>query len=178
MIDKPLTEFRSGGRPGFSSTVSGDLGPRIHCQLRSLDGSDLDGQRNYHRYVAAKHHALQRRVHLVNYWLFGLTPAGALLHLLIHSLWLSLVTTFFPVLGASLHGALAQSESYRLAATSERLVAELGHVMENIRQSAREADPAVSTAALRAAVESAVALILDEHQDWHMLVRPHHLPLG
>jgi PGDYG protein len=24
MIDKPLTEFRSSGRPGFSSTVSGD----------------------------------------------------------------------------------------------------------------------------------------------------------
>jgi hypothetical protein len=138
----------------------------------------LDGQRNYHRYVAAKHHALQHRVHGVNYWLFGLTAAGALLHLLVHSLWLSLVTTFFPALGASLHGALAQSESYRLAATSERLVAELGHVMENIRQSAREADPAVSAAALRAAVESSVALILDEHQDWHMLVRPHHLPLG
>ena len=37
-----------------------------------------------------------------------------LLHLLVHTLWLSLVTTFFPALGASLHGALAQSEAYRL----------------------------------------------------------------
>jgi len=27
-------------------------------------------------------------------------------------------------------------------------------------------------------VEAALALILEEHQDWHMLVRPHHLPLG
>ncbi len=138
----------------------------------------LDGQRDYHLYVAAKHHALQHRVHTVNYWLFGLTAAGALAHLAIHSLWLSLVTTFFPALGASLHGALAQTESYRLAATSERLVAELGRVIENIRECAREPDPAVAAVALRAAVVSAVALILDEHQDWHMLVRPHHLPLG
>jgi hypothetical protein len=138
----------------------------------------LEGQRNYHHYVAAKHHALQTRVHGVNTWLFGLTAAGALAHLAIHSLWLSLGTTFFPALGASLHGALAQSESYRLAVTSEGLVAKLGPIIANIRQSEREPDPVVSAAALRAAVEAALALILDEHQDWHMLVRPHHLPLG
>jgi hypothetical protein len=27
-------------------------------------------------------------------------------------------------------------------------------------------------------VESALSLILEEHQDWHMLVTPHRLPLG
>ncbi|NML63066.1 hypothetical protein HHL21_18670 [Massilia sp. RP-1-19] len=30
----------------------------------------------------------------------------------------------------------------------------------------------------RAAIGAALALILDEHKDWHMLVLPHHLPRG
>jgi hypothetical protein len=33
-------------------------------------------------------------------------------------------------------------------------------------------------AALRVAVKAALSTILDEHEDWLMLVRPHHLPLG
>ena len=32
--------------------------------------------------------------------------------------------------------------------------------------------------ALKAAIEAAMALILEEHQDWHLLVRPHNLPLA
>ena len=32
--------------------------------------------------------------------------------------------------------------------------------------------------ALKTAIEAAIALILEEHQDWHLLVRPHHLPLA
>jgi len=32
--------------------------------------------------------------------------------------------------------------------------------------------------ALKAAIEAAIALILEEHQDWHLLVRPHNLPLA
>ena len=28
------------------------------------------------------------------------------------------------------------------------------------------------------AIEAAIALILEEHQDWHLLVRPHNLPLA
>jgi hypothetical protein len=32
--------------------------------------------------------------------------------------------------------------------------------------------------ALKASIEAAIALILEEHQDWHMLVRPHQLPLA
>jgi hypothetical protein len=31
---------------------------------------------------------------------------------------------------------------------------------------------------LRASVEAAIAVILEEHQDWNLLVRPHHLALG
>ncbi len=31
---------------------------------------------------------------------------------------------------------------------------------------------------LKTATRSAIALILEEHQGWHMLVKPHHLPLA
>jgi hypothetical protein len=117
----------------------------------------LDGQRHYH-------HNLARHQHLS--------------HLLIHSKVLTLMTTFFPALGASLHGALAQSEAYRLEATSRRLEAELERVTVPILATLAAHDPLTTTEQLRAAVLSAVALIIDEHQDWHMLVRPHHLPLG
>jgi hypothetical protein len=37
---------------------------------------------------------------------------------------------------------------------------------------------AAGAAAVKAAIEDALALILEEHQDWQMLVRPHHLPLA
>jgi hypothetical protein len=131
----------------------------------------LEGQKHYHHRVANRQHALLHRVHHVNNWLFGLTGLGALLHLVMHTLWLSLITTFFPALGAGLHGALAQSEAYRLGTTSERLVGDLQGAIDNIRTAA-DAD------ALKASIEAAIALILEEHQDWHMLVRPHHLPLG
>jgi hypothetical protein len=103
---------------------------------------------------------------------------GALLHLAIHTLWLSLVTTFFPALGASLHGALAQSEAYRLGTTSECLVVELQGAIGRIRAAVGEAGSTSDVSALKAAIEAAIALILDEHQDWHLLVRPHKLPLA
>ena len=138
----------------------------------------LEGQKHYHRCIAIKQHALLHRVHRVNNWLFGLTGVGALLHLAVHSLWLSLVTTFFPALGASLHGALAQSEAYRLGATSERLFGELQGAINQIRATLGEEAAAPAAGALKASIEAAIALILEEHQDWHMLVRPHHLPLG
>jgi hypothetical protein len=133
----------------------------------------LEGQRRYHRGVANKQHALLHRVHRVNAALFALTAFGALMHLVIHTLWLSLVTTFFPALGASLHGALAQSEAYRLGATSERLAGDLDGAIDRIRSTI-----GASSDALKSAIEAAIALILEEHQDWHLLVRPHHLPLA
>jgi hypothetical protein len=138
----------------------------------------LDEQRHYHYRIASKQHALRHRVHLVNSALFGLTALGALLHLAVHTLWLSLVTTFFPALGASLHGALAQSEAYRLGTTSQRLVGELQGAMDRIRAALHDADPEGKIVALKAAIEAAIALILEEHQDWHLLVRPHNLPLA
>ena len=137
----------------------------------------LEQQRGYHRGVAAKQHALLHRVHSINGYLFGLTALGALLHLVIHNVWLSLVTTFFPALGASLHGALAQSESYRLGTTSERLARELTQSIEHI-QTALADSTSHDRQALKASIEAAMASILQEHQDWNLLVRPHHLPLA
>lgn len=143
----------------------------------------LDGQRHYHHGVAIKQHALLHRVHGLNIWLFGLTGIAACLHLLVHTLWLSLITTFFPALGASLHGALAQSEAYRLSVTAERLVGELAGATNEIHLALQGSDatPAsnvINPATVKASIQSAMALILEEHQDWHMLVRPHRLPLG
>jgi hypothetical protein len=143
----------------------------------------LDGQRHYHHGVAIKQHALLHRVHGLNIWLFGLTGIAACLHLLVHTLWLSLITTFFPALGASLHGALAQSEAYRLSVTAERLVGELARASNEIHIALQggDAGPAshvINPAAVKTSIQSAMALILEEHQDWHMLVRPHRLPLG
>ena len=138
----------------------------------------LQAQKHYHARIAARQHALLHRVHRVTSGLFGLTALGALMHLLIHTLWLSLVTTFFPALGASLHGALAQSEAYRLGATSERLVVELQGAIDEIQLTLTQPQEGPRLAALKASVEAAIALILEEHQDWHMLVRPHHLPLA
>jgi hypothetical protein len=136
----------------------------------------LEQQRRYHCRVAAKQHALLHRVHSINGGLFGLTALGALLHLVIHTMWLSLVTTFFPALGASLHGALAQSEAYRLGATSERLARDLADAIARIQQSMAASGD--SLAAVKNSIEGALALILEEHQDWNLLVRPHHLPLA
>jgi len=85
---------------------------------------------------------------------------------------------FFPALGASLHGALAQSETYRVGATSERLVAELGTAIGRIRPRSNVTDLARDFAPARAAIKAAMALLLEEHQNWHLLVRPHDLPLA
>jgi hypothetical protein len=138
----------------------------------------LEGQKYYHHRTAVRQHALLHRVHNVNNWLFGLTGVSALLHLVVHTLWLSLITTFFPALGASLHGALAQSEAYRLAATSARLVGELQGAISQIRSTLGDGTLAPAADKLKTSIEAAIALILQEHQDWHMLVRPHRMPLG
>jgi hypothetical protein len=138
----------------------------------------LEGQAHYHHRVAIKQHALLHRVHSVTIGLFGLTACGALLHLFAHTVWLSLLTTFFPALGASLHGALAQSEAYRLGSTSERLWGELQRAIASIRAALEPLGSVPEAAAVRASIMAAIELILEEHQDWHMLVRPHHLPLA
>jgi hypothetical protein len=138
----------------------------------------LEQQRHYHFRVAGKQHALRHRVHVLNSVLFALTAVGALLHLLVHTLWLSLVTMFFPALGSSLHGALAQSEAYRLGTTSARLVTELEGAILRIRETMGEQPSAGDVQGIKASIEAAIALILEEHQDWHLLVRPHNLPLA
>jgi hypothetical protein len=138
----------------------------------------LEEQRHYHHRIATRQRALLHRVHIVTTWLFGLTALGALTHLLLHTIYLSMVTTFFPALGASLHGALAQSEAYRLGKTSERLVMQLQESIANIRAGFDRSVASGDPTALKTAIQQAVALILEEHQDWHLLVRPHGLPLG
>ena len=138
----------------------------------------LQAQQAYHTRVARRTHVLQHRIHRVTAALFALTALGALSHLVVHSRWISLITTVFPALAAALHGALAQSEAFRLESASERVALELQKSVDEIRRSVN-ADPAERRPErLQSAVRSAVALILQEHQDWHMLVRPHHLPLG
>jgi hypothetical protein len=138
----------------------------------------LEDQARYHQRVAVRQRALLHRVHVLNTALFGLTAVGALVHLLVHSLWLSLITTFFPALAASLHGALAQSEAYRLATTSERLSIELRASIARIHAILAQQHPAPSVEDIKESIKAAIQLILEEHQDWHMLVRPHHLPLA
>ncbi len=168
--------------------------PQFVADYADWAASILESQEYYHRSVTLRQHVLQHRIHTVNIWLFGLTALGALTHLVLHSLYLSIVTTFFPALGASLHGALAQSEAYRLEVTSDRLAKDLRLAVAGIRAAAVGPEPAARRLAgggavfvqdaaavaqlVRGAVETALSLILEEHQDWHMLVRPHRLPLG
>jgi len=152
--------------------------PRFMSSYALWTAGILEAQTHYHHRVAIKQHALLHRVHSVNNGLFGLTALGALLHLAMHTFWLSIITTFFPALGASLHGALAQSEAYRLGATSERLALELQRAVGRIRATLDSHDPARGGAAIKESIQEAIELILEEHQDWHMLVRPHHLPLA
>jgi len=138
----------------------------------------LEQQRHYHHCVATRQHALLHRVHLVTTWLFGLTGLGALLHLVVHSIWLSVMTTFFPALGASLHGAIAQSEAHRLGTTSERLVTRLEGAIDRVRANSDPAVSSVDVAALKVSIRNAMALILEEHKDWYLLVQPHRLHLA
>lgn len=142
----------------------------------------IEGQCRYHARLAARNRKLLHRTHSINTWLFALTAGGALAHLVFHAPWLLLFTIICPALGASLHGAMAQSEAYRLATTSERLAVELGGALQRIELAAQgeagQGGAPHTHEPLRDAVTAAIALLLNEHQDWHMLVRPHHLPLA
>jgi hypothetical protein len=135
----------------------------------------LDRQRRYHQDIARTQKALLQRIHAINVSLFGMTFLAAILQLALPTLWLSLVATFFPALGASLHGALAQSEAYRLGTTSARLAKDLEVAARRIQASAT---PGADTAELKAEIEAALTLILEEYPDWSLLVRPQHLPMA
>ena len=148
--------------------------PAFVAQYAAWAASQFQVQRSYHQRVALRSEALLRRTHTINAALFGLTLAGAVAHLAFHSVWLSLVTICFPAVAASLHGAVAQSESFRLAAASRRLAGQLDVAVAAIGAAQKAGD----CARVRASIEGALIFILDEHRDWHMLVRPHHLPLG
>jgi hypothetical protein len=138
----------------------------------------FEGQKAYHQRLATRQHALLHRVHRINNTLFGLTALGAMMHLFIHNLWLTLITTFFPSLAASLHGAIAQSEAYRLSMTSETLVADLAAAIQRINQQRSQADRSQALAEIKEFIGATITIVLQEHQAWHMLVRPHDLPLA
>ncbi len=138
----------------------------------------FEGQKAYHLRLAARQHALLHRVHRINNTLFGLTALGAMMHLFIHNLWLTLVTTFFPSLAASLHGAIAQSEAYRLAMTSEALIGDLDAAIRRINLQSAQPDRTQALAEMKEFIGATITIVLQEHQAWHMLVRPHDLPLA
>ena len=138
----------------------------------------FEGQKAYHHRLALRQHALLHRVHRINNVLFGMTAIGASMHLFVHSLWLTLVTTFFPSLAASLHGALAQSEAFRLARTSEKMAEDLHVAIRRITELSAKSDRTQALAEVRGFIGETLAILLQEHQAWHMLVRPHDLPLA
>ncbi len=138
----------------------------------------LRSQQAYHARVARRSHMLRHRIHRLTTGLFAFTALAALAHLVIHSRWISMITTVFPALAAALHGALAQSEAYRLETASERVAMELQKAVADIADSLNAEVPASRIERFKASIRDAVGLILQEHQDWYMLVRPHHLPLG
>ena len=135
----------------------------------------LDRQRRYHRDIVKTQKALLGRIHAINVSLFGMTFLAAILQLALHTVWLSLAATFFPALGASLYGALAQSEAYRLGTTSARLAQDLEIAAKRIQANAT---PGADTAALKAEIEAALTLILEEYQDWSLLLRQQRLPMA
>lgn len=152
--------------------------PDFVARFAAWTGGVLAGQRHYHQCVALRHGALQHRVHRITASLFVLSALAAALHLVWHANLLLIATTAFPALGAALHGALVQGESHRLAETARQLDRQLGALHAELQQAMDAATGAEQTAGVHRAAFAALNLILEEHQDWHHLVRPHHLPLG
>jgi len=109
----------------------------------------LEQQRHYHRCVATRQQALLHRVHQVTTGLFGLTGLGALLHL-----------------------------AHRLGTTSEGLVGRLEGGIDRVRAATRASASGGEVAPLKVSIRHAIALILEEHKDWYLLVQPHRLHLA
>jgi len=103
------------------------------------------------------------RVHIVNTTSIALTALARCCISFFHAVAVA-GDDVLPALGASLHGALAQSEAYRPRHDVERLVAELQGAIDRIRAALHSVDPPRDVNALKAAIEAAVALILEEHQ--------------
>jgi hypothetical protein len=139
----------------------------------------LSGQVHYHRRTAARYRALLHRGHRLSAGLFVLTALAALLHLFWHAPWLLIATTSFPAFGAALHGALVQAEAHRLADASQQMAQALSALQARVEHTLQA--PSLSGEPARELYETAyeaLARILEEHQGWHMVVRPHHLPLA
>lgn len=76
-------------------------------------------QAQYHHRRSHVEETFEHRLHRAGMTCFVLTFVACAAHLVVHSPWLTLVTTFLPALGAALAGIVVQSEAVRLAAASE-----------------------------------------------------------
>jgi len=112
----------------------------------------------------------------VNSYLFGLTALGALLHLAIHTLWLSLITMFFRRSAPPCTGALAQSKPIARHHVRTPGV-ELQGAMLRIR-TALDEEAARTTFGAQGVDRGGNRANTRGASDWHLLVRPHNLPLA
>jgi len=105
----------------------------------------------------------------VNTTLFALTALGALLHLVSYAVAVA-GDDVLPRARRPLHGALANPKP---TGSARRRSAWWPNCRSDRSHSRRGSIPWIRRAtstALKAAIEAAIALILEEHQDWHLLV--------
>jgi hypothetical protein len=62
--------------------------------------------------------------------------------------------------------------------TSESLVEDLDAAIQRINQLGSQADRTQALQQIEDTIADTIVIVLQEHQAWHMLVRPHDLPLA
>lgn len=135
----------------------------------------LEYQAAYHQWAGAKQNALVHRIHLLEKLLFAATMACVIAHFWWHFVWLSLVATVFPSLGASLQAILAQGESSRIATRSD-------HMSESLEKLAKEVEglmqsDSIDQSEFKRIVINAIRELLNEANDWQNLISSKHLVL-
>ncbi len=146
----------------------------------SLEGMQdyLKGQIGYHN---GKAKSLARRYRLLHYSglaLFGLTFIAAVAHVFLHHhpgpllQTLTLITIFFPAMGAALHAIMVQEELHKLKRVSEDMAEQLERYDQQLKQH-REGE----VAQLRSIMVEAAELMAGEASDWHELVKEKELEL-
>ena len=138
----------------------------------------LEQQRHYHYRVAEQAACTAASgAPSLNSALFALTAVGALLHLLDpHAVAVADDDVFSGARRLAARRArairgLSAGRHFRTAGPISRAPS-----IASARRSVKHLGG--RCAGLKAAIEAAIALILEEHQDWHLLVRPHNLPLA
>lgn len=163
--------FRELGLP--RSTGSGTNRIRLIDQiadLKSYVGEVLEDQQAFHRKRARRYERLHRHMERLSVALFAATGLAAVSHILLHAAWLVIITTFFPALGAALHGIANQLEFRRLADKYGHVDERLGHY-QNVLRDIGEEPSWENLADLRWVAERMVELLADETQNWRSLLR-------